>query len=179
VSFIRSPCYALAEFNHKILRPLAGKSESFVNNSGHFVQLLKPVDLRSSDTHVSFEVVSLVSNVPVDKALEVIIDKLNNDDTLAERSALQVEAIMELLEVCLRTTYFQVDDKFLQQKDAWLWVALYHPSLATSSCSILRNWLLTRHNINHCCGSGTLMTRLWSGPTVHRSYRRSSVTSII
>jgi hypothetical protein len=36
--------------------------------------------------------------------------------TLAERSALQVEAIMELLEVCLRTTYFQVDDKFFQQK---------------------------------------------------------------
>jgi hypothetical protein len=33
---------------------------------------------------------------------------------LAERSLLQVEAIMELLEVCLRTTYFQVDDKFIQ-----------------------------------------------------------------
>jgi hypothetical protein len=30
---------------------------------------------------------------------------------------LQVEAIMALLEVCLRTTYFQVDDKFFQQKD--------------------------------------------------------------
>jgi hypothetical protein len=24
---------------------------------------------------------------------------------------------MELLEVCLKTTYFQVDDKFFQQKD--------------------------------------------------------------
>jgi hypothetical protein len=30
---------------------------------------------------------------------------------------LQVEAIMELLEVCLTTTHFQVDDKFFQQKD--------------------------------------------------------------
>jgi hypothetical protein len=30
---------------------------------------------------------------------------------------LQVEAIMELLQVCLRKTYFQVDDKFFQQKD--------------------------------------------------------------
>jgi hypothetical protein len=26
--------------------------------------------------------------------------------------------VMELSEVCLRTTYFHVDDKFLQQKDA-------------------------------------------------------------
>jgi hypothetical protein len=30
---------------------------------------------------------------------------------------LQVEAIMELLEVCLRATYIQVDDKLFQQKD--------------------------------------------------------------
>jgi hypothetical protein len=28
-----------------------------------------------------------------------------------------MKAIMELLEVCSRTTYFQVDDKFFQQKD--------------------------------------------------------------
>jgi hypothetical protein len=36
---------------------------------------------------------------------------------LAKRSALQVEAIMELLEVCLRTKYFPVEDKFFQQRD--------------------------------------------------------------
>jgi hypothetical protein len=98
--------------------PLSGKSESIVKNSGHFVQLLKSVNLQSSDTLVSFEVVSLFTNVPVDEALlQVIRDMLHNDDTLAERSVSQVEAIMELLEVCLRTTYFQVDDKFFQQKD--------------------------------------------------------------
>jgi hypothetical protein len=41
---------------------------------------------------------------------------LHNDRTLAERSTIQVDD-MELLEVCWRTTYFQVSDKFLQQKD--------------------------------------------------------------
>jgi hypothetical protein len=61
-------------------------------------------------------VVSPFTNVPVD-ALQVISNKLHNDKTLAKRSALQAEAIMELLEVCLKTTYFQVDDKFFQQKD--------------------------------------------------------------
>ncbi|XP_023710144.1 uncharacterized protein LOC111865932 [Cryptotermes secundus] len=48
--------------------------------------------------------------------LQIIENKLHNDVTLMERSVLQVEAIMELLEVCLRTTCFQVD-KFFQQKD--------------------------------------------------------------
>jgi hypothetical protein len=60
--------------------------------------------------------VSHFTNVPVDQALQVISNKLHNNDTLAEWSSLQAEAIMELLEVCLRTTYFQVDDKFFQQK---------------------------------------------------------------
>jgi hypothetical protein len=59
----------------------------------------------------------LFTNVPVDESLKVIRNKFHNDDTLAEWSVLQVKAIMELLEVCLRTTYYQVDDKFFQQKD--------------------------------------------------------------
>jgi hypothetical protein len=51
------------------------------------------------------------------EALQVIRNKLQNDHTLTELSSLEVGAIMELLEVCLKTTYFQVDDKFFQQKD--------------------------------------------------------------
>jgi hypothetical protein len=117
VSSIDSPWYAMAGFLHQILSPLAGKSESFVKNSGHFVQLLKSVNLQSSETLVSFDIVSLFTNVPGNEALQIIRNKLHNDDTLAERSVLQVIVIMELLEVCLRTTYFQVDDKFFQQND--------------------------------------------------------------
>jgi hypothetical protein len=105
VSFLGSSCYALADFLHKIPSPLAGKSESFIKNSVRFIQLLKSVNLQSSDILVSFDVVSLFTHVPVDEALQVIRNKLHNDDTLAGRSALQVEAIMELLEVCLRTTF--------------------------------------------------------------------------
>jgi hypothetical protein len=90
---------------------LVGKSQSFVKNSGHFIGLLKPINLQSLDI-----LVSLFTNAPVDEALQVIRNKLHNDHTLMERSSLEVEAIMELLEVCLTTTYFQVD-KFFQQKD--------------------------------------------------------------
>jgi hypothetical protein len=112
VSSTGSPCYALAGFLHTIVSPLAGNSESFVKNSGHFVQLLKSVNLQSLVSLVSSDIVSLFTNVPVDKALQVIRNKLHNDDTLVERSVFQVKAIMELLEVCLRTTYFQADDRF-------------------------------------------------------------------
>jgi hypothetical protein len=59
---------------------------------------------------VSFDVVSLFTNIPVYEALLVIRSRLDNDNTLATRSVLKVETIMKLLDVCLRTTYFQGDD---------------------------------------------------------------------
>ena len=37
---------------------------------------------------------------------------------MAESSVLAVDAIMELLEVCLKTKYFQVDKKFFQPKES-------------------------------------------------------------
>jgi hypothetical protein len=76
----------------------------------HSPQLLQSANLQSPDTLINFNVLSLFTNVRVDKALQVIRNKLHNDDTLVERSILQVEAIVELLEVFLRTTYFQVDE---------------------------------------------------------------------
>jgi hypothetical protein len=101
---------------------LAGKSELFVKNLHHFRQVLKTLNLQCSDTLISF-VVSHFIDIPVEEALSVIREMLRNDRTLAEMSAIQVKDIMELLEVCLRNTYSQVNDKFFQQKD----------SMATSS----------------------------------------------
>jgi hypothetical protein len=90
---------------------------SSMNNSGHFIQLLKSVNIKTLDALINFSAVSLFTNVPVDIALLVISNKLHNDDTLAGRFVLQVKVIMELLEICLRTTYFQVDNKFFQHED--------------------------------------------------------------
>jgi hypothetical protein len=117
VSSIGSPRFALAGFLHKVLSPLVGQSQSFVKNSGHFIELLKPIKLHPFNTLVNFDVVSLFTNVPLDEALQVNRNKLQNDHIVTECSSMEVGAIMDLLEVCLKTNYFQVDDKFFQQKD--------------------------------------------------------------
>jgi hypothetical protein len=77
------------------------------------------------------------TNIPFSEALQVIRNKLHNEDTLVEWSILQVEAIVELLEVCLRTTYLQVDDKFIQQKDSMV--------RGSSLSTIIRN-IFMEHN---------------------------------
>jgi hypothetical protein len=42
---------------------------------------------------------------------------LEIDENLGNRSLLSVDAVVELLGVCLKTTYFQVDSEFYQQTD--------------------------------------------------------------
>jgi hypothetical protein len=44
-------------------------------------------------------------------------NRLSTDPSLPERSPLQVEDVMELLAICLTTTYFQFEDKLYQQKE--------------------------------------------------------------
>jgi hypothetical protein len=92
-----SPCYALAGFLHKLLSPLPRKSESYVKNSGHFGQLLKLGNLQSLGTEISS--IMMIHGGTVCLAGQRHHGKL---------------------EVCLGTTYFQVDDKSFNRKMAWL-----------------------------------------------------------
>jgi hypothetical protein len=63
VSSVGSLCYALDGYPHKMICPVAGRLESFVKNSYHFLQLLHSVLC----TLVSFEV-SSSTNALVDEA---------------------------------------------------------------------------------------------------------------
>jgi hypothetical protein len=65
------------------------------------------VNLQTLQPLVSFD-------VPVNESLQVIRNKFHNYDTFEE----WVEANMELLDLCFRTSYFQMDEKFFQQKEA-------------------------------------------------------------
>jgi hypothetical protein len=76
---------------------------------------LKSVNLQSLDTLISFDI-SLFTNVPVDEALQVIRNKLHNDDTLVERSVKQIEAIMELLGGLLENDIFSGEHQVLPMK---------------------------------------------------------------
>jgi hypothetical protein len=68
--------------------------------------LLKSVYVRESGVLVGFGVASLLTNVPVGEIVDIIRNKLLVDDIFAELSVLEVDVIMDLLEVCLKTTCF-------------------------------------------------------------------------
>ena len=64
---------------------------------------------------VSFDVVSLFTNVPMDLAVRVAKEKLEQDDTLHERTYLDLDNIISLLELCLNATYLQFQQNVYQQ----------------------------------------------------------------
>jgi hypothetical protein len=88
-----------------------------VKNSEHFIKLIQDINLQNEDHLVSFDIVSLFTNVPVEEVLHVIRNILNTCPSFPERAPLQVEDVMEPLDVCLTTTYFLFEDKFYQQKE--------------------------------------------------------------
>jgi hypothetical protein len=71
VNYVGSPCYVLAGFLHKILSNLTEKSESFVKNLGHFVQLLMSINHKTLYILISSDI-SLLTNVPDNQAVQVI-----------------------------------------------------------------------------------------------------------
>ena len=116
VSAIGSPTYSLAKFVTKIISPLTGKTVAHVKNSLDFRNMILKERIDESEIMISFDVKSLFTNVPIiDKTLEVIGNKLINDQSLEERSVLPPEQITKLVKACLKTTYFVYNSEYYEQ----------------------------------------------------------------
>ena len=98
-----------------ILTPLMGKSIHHVKNSVSFAKSLADLELDDDEIMVSYDVSSLFTAVPVNDAIQIINDRLQNDNTLADRTNLDVDDITDLLEFCLSNTYFMYQGETYQQ----------------------------------------------------------------
>ena len=117
VCCIGAPSYQLSKHIASLISPLAGKTASHVKNSRHFVQVMADLRIEEDETLVSFDVSSLFTNVPVDEAVRVIRDRLRQDEALADRTTLSTDRVADLLEMCLKSTYFSYGGEFFEQRE--------------------------------------------------------------
>ena len=115
VAAIGSPTHRLAKELARILSPLAGKSPSHVRNSADFTNQIHHISFQETDIMASFDVVSLFTKIPVDEALHVISQRLQQDDTLKDRTSIPIPDLCALVELCLKSTYFQFGESFYEQ----------------------------------------------------------------
>ena len=76
---------------------------------------MEQIRLGKNDILVSFDVVSLFTNVPVEEACNIAKERLLSDTTLSQRTNLSPENVHDLLKLCLTTTCFQWREKFYEQ----------------------------------------------------------------
>lgn len=102
VNTISGPTCFLAKFLALKLKPLVGRTDSFVKDSGSFVKELKDVKSDPRDLLVSFDVVSLYTQIPIQEAIYVISQITDHDTT-------------KLVGLCLTLTFFSFQGEFYEQ----------------------------------------------------------------
>ena len=114
VSFTSSPTYKLSKHMSDLLSLLVGRSFSAVRNSKGFVEFISAQSLEEEEVLVSFDVTSLFTNIPINKAIDVAVQRLNADETL-DTTNLAVQSIINLLRLYLEETLFQFRGQYYQQ----------------------------------------------------------------
>ena len=115
VSSIGAATYQIAKELSRILKPLVGRSKHHIHNNQDFIQDLKSIQLASDEVMMSFDVKALFTSVPIEPALKIIEKLLKEDHSLQSRTTMSIQHIMDLLGLCLRSTYFTFRGKFYEQ----------------------------------------------------------------
>ena len=97
------------------MSPLQNSNGFSVSNSAKFAEEISNVDIQDDEVMLSFDVVSLFTAIPVDKACDYISNKLLKDNSLPSRTSLDSNEIISLLKFILSNNYFIYDDKIYKQ----------------------------------------------------------------
>ena len=146
VSSCGSVTYGVAKELAKILKPLVGQSPHHINSTQDFVEQAKHFKLESGECLSSYDVSALFTSVPIDPALHIIKDLLVKDNTLKERTVMDVEDIISPFGILSQKTL-----TFLSQGQVlWTGWGCCHGFPSQSHCSQLIHGVLGTKSSKYC-----------------------------
>ena len=101
VSSRGSITYGVAKELSHIIKPLVGQSPHHLKNTQHFIQQLQGKRLETGETITSYDVKALFTSVPVQPSIQLVKQRLQQDNTLPQRTSMSIPQITSLLEFCL------------------------------------------------------------------------------
>ena len=110
----------------EVIGPLVGNRGCTAKNSKEIIANVPGMDIAPEDVMISFDVETLCTSLPIDRILKYTQRRLESDNMLGERTSLNVEEILQLLEYCLQSTFFSFKGEFYYPADG---VAMRSPIL--------------------------------------------------
>ena len=111
VSTIGTPPYGISKYLVDIIQPTLNKNQHKVKNSKSFVSQAQTWKIEPDEIQVSYDVTNLYPSIPIDKAIDVILQQLSEDyEDLKARTNLTLVDIQQLIGVCLSEYYFLWDN---------------------------------------------------------------------
>ena len=110
VSFCGFPTYQLSKYLTNVLKPLTDECSHKLQSTENFINAIKTLP----DDHklVCFDVKSLFTSIPLQLALDCTENAIKNS---AVELPLPTDDIVDLLNLCLTSTYFQYNGKHYKQ----------------------------------------------------------------
>lgn len=108
---ITAPTYNLSKMIADILKPSI-KSKYSIKDSFEFVEYINKITLPPCYVLVSFDVVSLFTNIPMDLVMHDIIE---NWDNISKHTNINLDMFLEITEFCITSSYFRFRDKYFRQ----------------------------------------------------------------
>ena len=112
VSLCGSPTYQLSKYLTTILQPLTEQSRRKLQSTENFIDAIKTVQIPDDYKLVSFDVKSLFTSIPLQLALQCTETAIQQSTVTLP---LPTDDIMDLLNLCLTSTYFQYNGKHYKQ----------------------------------------------------------------
>ena len=162
VSSIGAATYNTAKELTKILKPLVGMSAHHVHNTRDFVEQIREVKLKPGECIISYDVQALFTSVPINSVLDIIKERLANDQDLHKRTTMSVNQIIKLLEFCLNSTSFVYQGQFYQQIEGAAIGSPLSPIVANIYMEKFEEEALATAPPPQACGKGMWMTHLSS-----------------
>ena len=111
VSTIGTPLYGIPKYLVDIIQPTLNKNQHKVKNSKSFVSQAQTWKIEPDEIQVSYDVTNLYPSIPIDKAIDVILQQLSEDyEDLKTRTKLTLVDIQQLIELCVSECYFLWDN---------------------------------------------------------------------
>ena len=138
VSMINTAEHPLAQFLDEIIKPHI-PSQHMVNSTSSFIQRLKTFCFSKSDILISFDVVSLFTNVPLTETIDMITERVYKSSTKPQFDKLVFKKLLEISTSGL----FMYKNKLFRQIDGVSMGSPLGPTLANFCLAVFEEKLLS------------------------------------